>query len=84
MTRPSRSESRADMAATVLRAVVRTGDLVAVDDVLLVLESMKMEVPVLAEAAGTVIALPVAAGAVVTEGDLLAVVERAAPPQGSG
>jgi acetyl-CoA carboxylase biotin carboxyl carrier protein len=64
---------RAEMAATVWKVVAAEGDTVGPDDVLLVLESMKMEIPVLAEAAGTVSSLPVAEGALVREGDVLAV-----------
>ena len=64
---------RAEMAATVREVLATEGAQVGPDDVLVVLESMKMEIPVLAEAAGTVTALPVA-GALVQEGDVLAVV----------
>ena len=51
------------------------GDNVADGDTLVILESMKMEIPVLAEAAGTVTKLAVAEGDVVQEGDLIAVIE---------
>ena len=67
-------EVRAEMVATVWKTVAAEGDTVAEGDVLLVLESMKMEIPVLAESAGTLTSLPVAEGAVVQEGDLLAVI----------
>jgi acetyl-CoA carboxylase biotin carboxyl carrier protein len=63
----------AEMAATVLRVVAAEGDDVGPDDVLVVLESMKMEIPVVAEAAGRITAVPVTAGALVQEGDVLAV-----------
>ena len=68
------AELRAEMAANVWKVVVAEGDAVAEGDTLLVLESMKMEIPVLAESAGTVRSLPAAEGTVVQEGDLLAVV----------
>jgi biotin carboxyl carrier protein len=68
------SDVRAEMAANVWKLVVAEGQEVAVGDPLLVLESMKMEIPVLAETAGTVTRLAVGEGAVVQEGDLLAVV----------
>ncbi len=68
------AELRAEMAANVWKVVVAEGDAVAEGDTLLILESMKMEIPVIAETAGTVRSLPVAEGAVVQEGDLLAVV----------
>ena len=41
----------------------------------MILESMKMEIPVLAESDGTVAALHVSEGDVVQEGDVIAVIE---------
>ena len=67
-------ELRAEMAANVWKIVVAEGDAVADGDTLLILESMKMEIPVVAEGAGTVRSLPVREGTVVQEGDLLAVI----------
>ena len=64
---------RAEMAATVWKVVAAEGDSVGPDDVLVILESMKMEIPVVAETSGTVRSLPVAEGALVQEGDVLAV-----------
>ncbi len=64
---------RAEMAATVWKVVAAEGDSVGPDDVLVILESMKMEIPVLAERAGTVRSLPAGEGALVQEGDVLAV-----------
>ena len=58
------------------RAVVAAeGATVADGDTLVILESMKMEIPVLAEDSGTVTRLAVAEGDVVQEGDLIAVIE---------
>ena len=68
------TQVRAEMAANVWKVLVAEGDVVTAGTELLVLESMKMEIPVLAERAGTVTRLPVAAGSVVREGDVLAVV----------
>ena len=67
------TEVRAEMAANVWKVLVAEGDAVTEGTELLVLESMKMEIPVLAERAGTVSRLPVAEGSVVREGDVLAV-----------
>ncbi len=69
-------EIRAEMVGTVLSVVAREGDRVVDGDTLLVLESMKMEIPVLAECTGTVSRIAVEAGAVVQSGDLVAVLER--------
>ncbi|HET9945092.1 MAG TPA: biotin/lipoyl-binding carrier protein [Actinomycetes bacterium] len=61
------NEIRAEMVANVWKVVVSQGDTVADGDTLVILESMKMEIPVLAEAAGTVTALHVAEGDVIAE-----------------
>ncbi len=67
-------EVRADMVANVWKVVVSEGDTVADGDTLVILESMKMEIPVTAESDGTISALHVAEGDVVQEGDLIAVI----------
>ena len=68
-------EIRAEMVANVWKVVAAEGDSVADGDTLVILESMKMEIPVLAENAGTVTQLAVSEGDVIQEGDLIAVVE---------
>ena len=68
------TEVRAEMVANVWQVVASEGDSVADGDTLVILESMKMEIPVLAEAAGTVTAMHVAEGDVIQEGDLIAVI----------
>ncbi len=68
------SEVRAEMVANVLHVVVAEGDPVATGDTLVILESMKMEIPVLVEQGGTVLQLAVAEGDVVQDGDLIAVI----------
>lgn len=65
---------RAEMVSTVFQIVVTEGDNVSVGDTLVVLESMKMEIPVLAEIAGTVSKIDVNVGDVIQQGDLIAVV----------
>jgi acetyl-CoA carboxylase biotin carboxyl carrier protein len=69
------SEVRAEMVANVWKVVAAEGDAIADGDTLVILESMKMEIPVLAEDAGTLTRLAVAEGDVVQEGDLIAVIE---------
>jgi len=68
------AEVRAEMVANVWKAVVAEGDSVVDGDTLVILESMKMEIPVLSESSGTVSKLAVAEGDVVQEGDLIAVI----------
>jgi acetyl-CoA carboxylase biotin carboxyl carrier protein len=69
------AEVRAEMVANVWKVVAAQGDTVADGDTLVILESMKMEIPVLAEDAGTLTRLAVAEGDIVQEGDLIAVID---------
>ena len=69
------TEVRAEMVANVWQVVASEGDSVADGDTLVILESMKMEIPVLAESAGRLTKLAVAEGDVVQEGDLIAVID---------
>ncbi|MFI6909252.1 biotin/lipoyl-binding carrier protein [Nonomuraea sp. NPDC050394] len=69
------AEVRAEMVANVWKVVVQEGDAVEDGDTLVILESMKMEIPVLAEDPGVVAQLKVAEGDVIQEGDLIAVIE---------
>jgi len=65
---------RAEMVASVLVVVAEVGDEVGVGDTLAILESMKMEIPVVCEEAGVVSEIVVAPGDVVREGDVIAIV----------
>jgi acetyl-CoA carboxylase biotin carboxyl carrier protein len=69
------AEVRAEMVANVWKVVAAEGADVCDGDTLVILESMKMEIPVLAECSGTLTHLHVAEGDVVQEGDLIAVIE---------
>jgi len=69
------TEVRSEMVANVWRVVVRPGDAVAAGDALMILESMKMEIPVAAPVEGTVTEVRVQEGAVVQEGDVVAVIQ---------
>ena len=69
--RSQSSQIRAEMVANVLSVDVAVGDAVAAGESVLLLESMKMEIPVIAEVGGVVRAIKVSVGDVVQEGDLL-------------
>ncbi|HEX7739800.1 MAG TPA: biotin/lipoyl-binding carrier protein [Marmoricola sp.] len=73
MPRATTTEIAAEMVANVLTVPVAVGDAVAVGDTVCLLESMKMEIPVLVETAGTVSEVKVVPGDVVSEGDVLVV-----------
>ncbi|MBY9074321.1 biotin/lipoyl-binding carrier protein [Nocardioides sp. WL0053] len=68
---PKTAEIVAEMVANVMRVVVAPGDRLEAGDTVVLLESMKMEIPVLVEAPGTVTAVKVGEGDVVQEGDVL-------------
>ena len=67
----------AEMVANVIVVEVAVDERIAAGDTVCLLESMKMEIPVLAETGGVVSAIKVAPGDVVQEGDIL--VELTAP-----
>ena len=64
---------RAEMVASVHSVVVAVGDAVDAGDTLVILESMKMEIPVVVEVPGTVSEISVAPGDVIREGDVIAI-----------
>ncbi|MFB9729527.1 biotin/lipoyl-binding carrier protein [Haloechinothrix salitolerans] len=65
------SEILADCVGTVWKVLSAPGDRVSEGDVLIILESMKMEIPIEAEEDGVVVSVHVAEGAQVDDGDLL-------------
>lgn len=62
---------KSNMAGTVWKVLVKPGDQVSAGQDVLILESMKMEIPISAEAAGVVKALKVKEGDFVNDGDLV-------------
>ena len=66
----------AEMVANALEVTVAPGAEVAAGDTVALLESMKMEIPVIVEHAGTVTAVSVAPGDVVQEGVVLLTLRR--------
>lgn len=68
-------EVRAEMVASVFKVLVSQGDAVSEGDELVTLESMKMEIPVIAEVSGVIREVAVHEGDVIQGGDLIAVIE---------
>jgi biotin carboxyl carrier protein len=66
----------AELVANVQKVTAKAGDTVGPEDTLVILESMKMEIPVLAEVAGTITEMKVSEGEVVRDGDPIAVIEE--------
>ena len=70
------AEVRAEITANVWQVRTEVGATVAEGDELVILESMKMEIPVTAPVAGTVSAVHVAPDTQVQEGDLVATIDE--------
>jgi biotin carboxyl carrier protein len=66
---------KAHITGVVFQITSKPGDAVAAGDAVIVLESMKMEIPVEAPRAGTVSEIKVAEGQTVQEGDTVAVID---------
>jgi acetyl-CoA carboxylase biotin carboxyl carrier protein len=65
---------KSEIAGSVWKILKQPGDPVDVDETLLLLESMKMEIPVVAPKHGTVQDIRVAEGEAVAEGDVVVVI----------
>ncbi len=66
-------EVKSDVTGAVWKVLVEVGAEVAEDDTLVILESMKMEIPISAPEDGTVKSIALAEGDAVTEGQLVLV-----------
>lgn len=64
-----------DLVGSVWKILVQPGEAVSAEQEIMILESMKMEIPVVAEAAGIVASVEVAEGQAVNSGDVLARIE---------
>jgi acetyl-CoA carboxylase biotin carboxyl carrier protein len=69
------ADVRAHITGSIWKVECAVGDSIAVGDEVMIIESMKMEMPVEAEDAGTVTEIRVAEGDSVEEGDVLVVLE---------
>ena len=69
------TEVKAELVGNVWKIEAQPGQQVEMDDTLIILESMKMEIPVTAPVAGTVKEILVKEQDVVKEGQVLAVIE---------
>ena len=65
------------VSGLVLEILVAPGDEIAIDQEVMIVEAMKMEIPIAAETAGTVDAILVAQGDIIQEGDVLVALKSA-------
>ncbi len=70
------AEIRAEITANVWQVIAEEGQMVAEGDEICILESMKMEIPVITEVPGVVRELYVEPAQVVQEGDLIALIDE--------
>jgi len=71
----ARKEVKSEITGSVWKVMKHPGDPVGEEDALMVLESMKMEIPVLAEANGKVVDILVQEKQSIVEGQILAILE---------
>ena len=71
----AKKEIKSEITGSVWKIVKQPGDEVGDEDALMILESMKMEIPVLAEASGKIVEILVKEGDAIAEGQALAVIE---------
>ena len=67
---------KAELTGTVWKVLVKKGDEVEEDDEIMILESMKMEIPVESPVDGTVAEICIAEGDAISEGQILAKIEE--------
>ncbi|WP_291691479.1 biotin/lipoyl-binding carrier protein [Bradyrhizobium sp.] len=68
-------EAKSEVSGFIWKVETAPGQRVAKGDTLVIIESMKMEIPVVAESDGTVVSIPVEEGAAVNEGNTVAILE---------
>lgn len=68
-------EVKSEITGSVWKIITKTSDPIASGDVLMILESMKMEIPVIAEDSGTIVEILVIEGQAVSEGQVVAILE---------
>lgn len=70
-------KAKSEVSGLVWRILTKVGDRIAPGDTIMLIESMKMEIPVLAESGGTIAEILVKEAAEVAEGQAVAVIEVA-------
>ena len=71
----AREDVESEVTGTVWKIETKVGDAVSEGDVLMIIESMKMEIPVLATEDGSIAEFAVEEGEAVSEGQVVVVLE---------
>ena len=69
-------EAKSEVTGSVWKIITTVGQTLEAGDTVMIIESMKMEIPVIAEDGGTVKEFRVTEGQSVTEGQVVAVIEE--------
>ena len=72
----SRYELKAEVTGSIWKIETTVGQTLEQEHTVLIIESMKMEIPLVAEDGGTLIEICVSEGDSVSEGQVLAIIER--------
>jgi acetyl-CoA carboxylase biotin carboxyl carrier protein len=72
----SKSPVKSEIAGKVWKIESSVGDQIGEEDTIMILESMKMEIPVLAPCSGRIVEIRVAEADAVTEGQVVAIIEK--------
>ncbi len=68
-------EVKSEIKAIVWKVLKKTGDAIKIDDEIVILESMKMEIPITSEFNGKIKSIEVSEGDEVDEGQVVAILE---------
>ena len=68
-------EVKSEIKAIVWKVLKKTGDAIKIDDEIVILESMKMEIPISSEFNGKIKSIEVSEGDEVDEGQVVAIIE---------
>ena len=68
-------EVKSQIKAIVRKVLKETGDAIKIDDEIVILESMKMEIPIISEFNGKIKSIEVSEGDEVDEGQIVAILE---------
>ncbi len=68
-------EVKSQIKAIVWKVLKETGDTVKIDDEIVILESMKMEIPIISEFNGKIKSIEISEGDEVDEGQIIAILE---------
>lgn len=68
-------EAKTDVTGSVWKITTQVGQKLEAGEAVMIIESMKMEIPVIAEDGGTVVEYCVKEGDAISEGDVVAILE---------